>query len=479
MKVIVIGAGFTGVQLAKELVSVSGEVVLMDMDAERVRYASDQLDCTVVEADGRNLKSLERAGLASADALVALTENDEVNMIICSLADSVYPWVSKIARVRNYSYYRSADEARGRARAEHPDARPLYGIDTMLNPEVEAASAIAAAVEHGAVGSVIEIGDEYGIATLSVGEGSPLDGLSLRQVSALEGWSYLVAFIDSHGEMSLPNGNTVVRKGDFIGVVTPKNAIARLLEFTKTPKADIRRVVLFGADRVGSLLLARRQAKRSPSSWLRLLGLVSDSPEAEVVVVDRDAALCRETVERFPGVHVLCGDVTDENLLNEENLFSADLLVAVSGNHELNLVTAAYMKSRGVKKAVALTANSSYGAIARKLGVDVAVPMRGSVVDVIMGHLRGKNVKAVHSVCNRRFEIVEGEISQKASVEGRTLAELAARNPGGSLVLLCRARGDTAWSVPHGGTLMSPGASVVLIARSGDVESESRFFGKA
>jgi len=479
MKTLIIGAGFTGVQLARELVAVSGEVVLVDMDAERVRHAADRLDCTVVEADGRDLGSLERAGLASADALVALTEDDEVNMVICSLADSVYPWVSKIARVRNYAYYRSAGEARERARAERPDARPLYGIDTMLNPEVEAASAIASAVEHGAVGSVIEIGGGYGIATLSVGEGSPLDGLSLRQVSALEGWSYLVAFLDSRGEMSLPNGDTVVRKGDFVGVVTPKGAIARLLEFTKTPKADIRRVVLFGADRVGSLLLARRQARRSPSSWLGLLGLAPSEPEVEVVVVDRDAALCRETVERFPGVRVLCGDVTDEGLLDEEDLFSADLLVAASGNHELNLVTAAYMKSRGVKKTVALTANSSYGPVARKLGVDVAVPMRGSVVDAIMGHLRGKNVKSVHSVCNRRFEIVEGEIAQKAPVEGRTLAELASKSPDGPLVLLFRAPGDAAWSVPRGGAPMARGSSVVLIARSGDVASESRFFGKA
>jgi len=479
MKTVIIGAGFTGVQLAKELVAEDKDVVLVDMDSTKVRHASDQLDCTVMEADGRSLAALERAGLASADALVALTEDDEVNMVICSLADSVYPWISKIARVRNYSYYSSTDEARGRAKAEHPDARPLYGIDAMLNPEVEAASAIASAVEQGAVGSVIELGGGYGIATLSVGEGSALDGLSLRDVSALEGWSYLVAFVDSKGEMSLPNGDTVIHQGDFIGVVTPKDAIARLLEFTKTPKAEIRRVVVFGADRVGSLLLARRKARQTPSAWLRLLGLAPSVPETEIVVVDKDPDLCRETVERFPDVRVLCGDVTDEGLLNEEELFSADLLVAASGNHELNLVTAAYMKSRGVKKTVALTANSSYGAIARKLGVDVAVPMRGSVVDAIMGHLRGGNVKSVHSVCNRRFEIVEGVVPESAFVAGKTLALLTDKIPGGPLVLLYRAPGDESWRVPSGGTFIDAGSRVVLIAKGGDIESESRFFGEA
>ena len=192
---------------------------------------------------------------------------------------------------------------------------------------------------------------------------------------------------------------------------------------------------------------------------MSLLGLAPSAPEVEVVVVDKDEDLCRETVERFPDVRVLCGDVTDESLLNEESLFSADLLVAASGNHELNLVTAAYMKSRGVKKAVALTANSSYGAIARKLGVDVAVPM--------------------HSVCNRRFEIVEGRIPGKARVVGKTLADFAEKNPNGPLVLMSRASGDETWAVPHGDTVMEPGLNIVLIAKSGDMEDESRFFGKA
>ncbi len=464
MKIVIIGAGFTGRQLARELVSEGDEVVLMDSDPERVRHASDELDCLVEEADGRSLDSLERAGVASADAFVALTEDDEQNMIMCSLVDAAHPGISTVARVRNHSYYSLS--------------QPLRGVGTMLNPDVEAASAMASAIEHGAVGNVIELGGGYGLATLSVGKDSPIAGLSLREISSLEEWRHLVAFVDSRGEMCLPNGDTVIKKGDSIGVVAPKSEMEKLVEFMKTPKTEIRRLVLFGADRVGTLLLARRKAKKSPSAWLKLLGLAPSVPEVEVVVVDKDSVRCREVVEQFPDVRVLCGDVTDESLLSEEDLFSADLLVASSGNYELNLVTAAYMRSRGVKKAVALTANSSYGSIARKLGVDVAVPMRGSVVDAILGHLRGKNVNSVHSVCNRTFEIVEGVIPPEAKVAGKTLAELAERDPGGPLVLLHRAPGEEAWGVPFGRTVMEGGATVVLIARNGDTKAESRFFGK-
>ena len=192
--------------------------------------------------------------------------------------------------------------------------------------------------------------------------------------------------------------------------------------------------------------------------------------------MDRDPDRCREAVERFPDVRVLCGDVTDEALLSEEDIFSCDLLVAASGNHELNLVTAAYLKSRGVKKTIALTANSSYGDIARKLGVDVAVPMRGTVVDSIRGRLRGGRVEAVHSVCNRRFEIVEGYISPKSRVVGKKLQDVM--DLGAFLVLLYRPADGKAYEMPRGGTVLEADAHVVLITPAGDTRLVARFCGK-
>ena len=463
MKIFVIGAGFTGMQLARALLLEQNNVVLIDNNPERVRDASDQLDCTVLEADGNNLESLEAAGIASADALVTLTADDEINMITCSLVDAVYPRIQTIARRR--------------AKSVLPASRPLYGIDSMLNPEVEAADAISAALEHGAIGSVIELDAEFGITTLSIGEGSPLVGVPLAELSKIDGWHYLVAFVEStDGNTSLPNGQTTLAVGDQVGLVSRLSEIPQLVAYTKTPQAKLRRVVVFGADRVGSLLLARQQEKRHVSLWRRLFGMASPGAYQKLVVVDRDPVRCREAVERFPDVRVLCGDVTDEALLNEEDIFSCDLLVAASGNYELNLVTAAYLKSRGVKKTIALTAHSSYGDIARKLGVDVAVPMRGTVVDSIRGRLRGGRVDAVHSVCNRRFEIVEGYVAPKSSVVGKRLQDVM--DLGSFLVLLHRPADGAAYEVPRGGTVLEADAHVVLITAAGDTRLVSRFCGK-
>ena len=262
MKIFIIGAGFTGTQLARTLVLERNNVVLIDNDPERVRDASDQLDCTVLEADGNNLETLEAAGIASADALVTLTADDEINMITCSLVDAVYPNIQKIARVRNYAYYTAADVARRRTKSAMPAARPLYGIDSMLNPEVEAADAISAALEHGAIGSVIELDADFGIVTLSIGEGSPLVGMPFSRLHELDGWHYLVAFVETaNGMTSLPNGQTVLAVGDQVGVVSRLSEITQLGTYTKTPQEKLRRIVVFGADRVGSLLLARQQEK--------------------------------------------------------------------------------------------------------------------------------------------------------------------------------------------------------------------------
>ena len=197
MTIFVIGAGFTGMQLAKMLVLERNKVVLIDNDAEKVRHASDALDCTVIEADGNSIDVLEQAGIASANAFVALTGDDAVNMIACQIVDSAYPDILKIARVRNYAYYSAVDSASRRKRTSSKDTvRAMYGMDAMVNPDVEAASAIHRAVEYGAVGNIIDLKNDFMLTTLSVGSDSVLVGRCMRELPGIDGWNFLVAFAE-------------------------------------------------------------------------------------------------------------------------------------------------------------------------------------------------------------------------------------------------------------------------------------------
>ena len=480
MKVVIVGAGFTGVQLAKALIAEGKEVALVERDAEKVRHARNTLDCTVVEADGNSLKVLEDdAGIASASALVVLTEDDEINMVTCSLADAVHPGLLKIARVRNDAYYAGAEAARqvSAVMPSSPEAsRPPFGIDTMLHPDVEAAEAICRALSHGAVGNVIALGRGFGIASVPVDDSSPLAGVRMRDLSTVEGWRWLIAYVETAGEATLPSGDTMLTSGCRIGVVASADDMPDLLKFvpaaSKTPP---RRVAIFGAGRVGMLVVERQLETMTHASFFAsLLGVAA--ARTEIVLVDADERRCREAAERFKGVRVLCGDMNDADFIRDEGLDGFDLFVATSESYERNLVAAAYLKSRGVGKVVALTESADFDDVARKLGIDVAVSMRDTVVDAVMSHLRGPGVKSVHTVCNGRFEVVSCEASEDGKFVGKPLRDVALR--GECLVLLMRRAGTSVVEVPRGDAVIKAGDSIVFMTRAGNVRFAKLFCGK-
>lgn len=473
MKIIIIGAGFTGGLLARALIAENNRVVLIDNDAEKVRSAGDQLDCTVVEADGTSLPVLEKAGVASADALVALTGDDETNMIICSTVEAVYPGVMKIARVRSYDHFMRISEISRRTHSSRPE-RPVFGIDHVVNPDVEAAESIMRAMEIGAVGSAIEIGGGYAIAELPVAEGCPVDGVRLKDLQALEGWRYLVAFIESDGETSLPNGESMLKAGDRAGILVRKTELAEVLKFTGAVSTRIDKVAIFGADNIGALTVAA-QMDESPVFWYSLLSF-GRSKKRRLTVIDRDLNRCRGLSEKFPEARILNGDITDDGLLQNEGVCESDLMVAASGNYERNLLTAAYMKLKGVKKVIALTSDSAFAEIAEKLGVDVSVPMRDTVIDAIMSHLRGRNVKSVRSIGAREFEIVSCEVSADSKAAGLRIRDIDGLEE--AVVLLVRQPGTEKSEIPGGSTELRPGAHVVIIMPAGDTRTVRMFAGR-
>jgi trk system potassium uptake protein TrkA len=475
LKIVIIGAGFSGSQLAKTLIAEGNKVVLVDRSAERVRSAGDQLDCTVIEADGSNLEVLEKAGISSADALVTITGDDDTNLIICSLVDAVYPETLKIARVRDYEHYMRVLEVT-RRRRDNPDAasHPMFGVDYIVNPDVEAAGRIMRAMEIGATGASIDLNDEYNIVVLPVAEGSRMAGKSLKDLAALEDWNFLAAFIESDGEASLPGGESVFKAGDHVGILARKEDTAKLLEFTGADSAPMERVAIFGADNVGALTVAA-QAESSQSFWYRLLSL-GRSKRKRLMVIDRDVQRCRDLAEKFPEARILNGDITDDGLIQSEGVCDCDLVVAASGNYERNLMTAAYLKLRGVGKAIALTSDSAFDEIAGKLGIDVTVPMRDVVIDTIVSHLRGRNVKSVHSVGARKYEIVSCEVSQDSRFAGKSLREIGRIE--NSLVLLVRQPGSETSEIPNGATVLNGGAQAVLIVPAGETGVLGMFAGK-
>lgn len=462
MRIIIVGAGFTGIQLAKLLINEKNQITIIDNDEDTIRHASNSLDCTVVCADGNNLETLEEAGIAKTDALVCVTSSDEVNMITCSLVDAVYPDVLKIARVRNYAYYVNTAAAEQKHKNDFSGKRrPLYGINYMIHPDVEAADAIVQAVENGAVGNVLTFENtDLEIARVTVTEGCLLDGILLKDIRTKTELNFLISYIEKDSQTSLPFGSTKIEAGTTLGVLVSKDDVAALVQLCGAEQKQLKKVALVGAGRIGTIVAERLLDNQNVKGVSRFFGGRYGKKNLDFVIIDSDSELAKNASERFPTARVLNADATDEVFLREEGLTDFDLVICATHNHEMNMVLAAYLESLGVKQSVSLVTSAAFGQIAQKLGVDVPVALRDAVVDSIMSHLRGKAVKEIHTITNGHLEIVECEVTANSKVSGKYLKEIA--NPGSFLVLMNRDNTGS-YHIVNGNTKLMSGDHIVLI----------------
>ena len=466
MKIVIVGDGCTGGQLARRMLNEQNEVSLISNDKDTVQKAANSLDCTVIPADGNSLETLEDAGISKADALVCVTANDEVNMITCSLVDAVYPDVLKIARVRNFSYYMNKEKVhKKQAETFSGKYRPLYGIDHMIHPDVEAADAIVQAVESGAVSDVVTFeNSEFELTRVSIEKGSKFAGATLQDIRSMTKVPFLVCYVESNGFTSLPSGQTVLEEGDGIGVLARQGDLAEILELTGTEVETIDKIALVGFGKIGMQVAERLLAKgKKKTLFSRLFGK-SKRITSNFAIVDADSRVAKEASEKFPEAKVFCGDITDENFLYEESLTTYDLVICATHNHELNMVGAAYLESLGVGKTISLVESAPFAEIARKLGVDVPVPLRDSIVDSILSHLRGKTVTGVHTISSGSHEIVELSLPMNSKLVGKTLPQIA--DPGTFLILLIKKAGTESYVIPNGTTCLDANDQLILIVDS-------------
>lgn len=475
MKIIIIGAGFTGTQLAKRLINGKNDVVIIDNDENTVRHTSNRLDCNVILADGNNLETLEEAGIADADALVCVTSNDEVNMITCSLVDSVYPAILKIARVRNYAYYVNTNTVtKKHAPSSNGKERRPYGIDFMIHPDVEAAQAIVNAIEHGAVTESLQFENSgYELIRIYVEEKSLLDGTTVQNIRNLTKKLFLVAYIESYGKTSIPNGATIIHKGDYLGMLITRADLPEFLALCGSNVKNIKKIMLVGADRIG-MIVAEKFIKRKTGIFSRMFGLKSKSTQ-DFVIVDLNEENAKAASEKFPGTKVFCADVTDESFIEEEDVNSFDLVICTTPDYAMNMVMAAYIESLGVKNSIALVSTAAFGEVARKIGIEVAVPVRDTVVDSIMSHLLGESVTGIHSVNGGSLEIAEITVPETTEIKDKPLKEIA--EPGKFLAMQIMKKESNECLIPGGNTILNAGDKIVIIINSDESEYVMKKFG--
>jgi trk system potassium uptake protein TrkA len=238
----------------------------------------------------------------------------------------------------------------------------------------------------------------------------------------------------------------------------------------------LRRIGILGGNRIASLivegLLDSREAERPEKRIQALIKSFLPRSSRHVIIIEQNLAVCKELSARFPEALILNEDISDESFIAEERIGSLDLIIAATANQELNIITAIYLKSLGVKRAIALVTSPGHETIARKLGVDVTIPMKSVVVDSILSHLMGKGIRSIHSFGNGSLSIIDIEVGSGSLADEKPITEF--KLSGGVLVLLVN-RGASSF-IPRGDYVFKADDKVIVIAKNGMEAEIKKFF---
>ncbi|MEL3907337.1 MAG: Trk system potassium transporter TrkA [Treponema sp.] len=462
MTVIIVGAGVTGVELARRLIAKKHTVVLIEQNKDTARHAANRLDCTVTEASGNDPKVLIEAHIQKADALVAVTDSDELNMIICGIAESLAPQVLKIARVRNENYVASLNTAK----------EGTLGINFLVHPDQEAALAIIHAVEHGAVSDIIAFENSpYQLTCFTIGTDSKLDGMSLQNIRSIITIPFVIVSIENQGKTAIPSGETVLSSGMRISVLTLPQHIEEfytLAGFTLTP---LKKIALVGIGKVGKRVAERLLEKRHFSGLKKFFGWGA-KPRWEVAIIDKDSALAKQAAGTYPDARIYSGDVTDDAFIEEIALNSFDLVITATQNYELNMITSVYLKSLGIPKTVALVQSAILSNVAYKIGVDVAIPLKDVTVDTIMSHLGGKHLTRIHTMGAGDLEIIEITLSGDSEAADKSLKDIAMHG----IFLILLVTNEQGCCIPGGNTILAENDKLAVIVQSTQSDAIIKYF---
>ena len=212
MKVVILGAGVVGYQIAKNLINEGKDVVIIERDSDRAKIVSSQLDCIVINDEGNNVNTLKRAGIRSADYFLSVTDSDEINMINCGIVASEFNVPIKIARIRSLDYSTS-----------RIFNKEFMGIDYTVNSEVETARAIQTTIKHGATSDVLLFENStVQMKNIQVHKNSFFKNKTLIEIRQKSTERFLIAAIIRNGEMIIPYGNTVIKEDDNIYILAKK-----------------------------------------------------------------------------------------------------------------------------------------------------------------------------------------------------------------------------------------------------------------
>lgn len=435
MKIIILGAGQVGGTLAENLSSEQNDITLVDIDAERLRELQDRLDIGTVLGRASHPSVLRRAGADDADMLIAVTNSDEINMMACQVAYTLFRTPTKISRIRSQEYV---------ARSE------LFGneaipIDVIIAPEQLVTKSIKRLLQYPGSLQVLDFAEgKVQLVAVKAYYGGPMVGKALREIrSHMPNVDTRVAAIFRRDRPIIPEGDTVVEADDEVFFIAARDHILPVISELRRLDTPYRRVMIAGGGNIGERLAEAVEQRY------------------QVKLIEQDLGRCRHLSERLNRTVVLHGNASDRDLLMSESIEDTDVFCALTNDDEANIMSSMLAKRMGARKVITLITNPAYVDLVQGGEIDIALSPQQITIGSLLTHVRRGDISNVHSLRRGAAEAIEmiahGD-ARTSRVVGRRLDEISL--PEG-VTIGAVVRGD-AVLIAHGAVLIETNDHVIL-----------------
>ncbi len=402
MKIIILGAGQVGASIAEILSREENDITLIDSDRHILSNIRDKMDIQTVRGEASSPRILRQAGIEDADLVLAVTNSDEVNMIACQVAHSLFNTPTKIARVRSADYL------------AHPElfCSQFIPIDVIISPEQIVTNQIGKLIEYPGALQVIDFaGGKIRLVGVKAYYGGALVGHELRELKDhLPSVKTRVAAIYRQDSAIIPTGNTIIEPDDEVFFIATQDDIRQVMQELRAIEEVGHKVIIAGAGNIG-LRLAQS---------LETCGY-------QVKLIERDPDRARMVSEQLENTVVLQGDAADEELLRQENIDSMELFCSLTNEDEANILSAMLAKRLGARRAMAIVNKSSYIDLIESSVLDIAISPRLTTVSALLSHVRRGDVVAAHSLRRGVAEAIEAVAHgdhKTSKIVGRPLSKI-------------------------------------------------------
>lgn len=401
MKIVIIGAGEIGYDLAGVLSKEQHDVVVLDREKDPLEKVAENLDVLSVEGNATSAKDLVNAGVKDADILIAVTSIDEVNMIASMMSKRLGAKMV-IARVRSNEL-------------SHPNAplKPIdLGIDVIIHPEQSAAYEIARLIKSASASDLVNLAEgKIQLIGLKIGKESPLVGVSLIDYAKkYSEFDFRVVAIARKGLTIIPGGSVSIQAADQIFVLAKIDDIPKVIETTGKPDLEINQIMIAGGSPIGAIIC--RILCHEEKKW-----------NIKLIEPDYDTAV--ELAQELKDVLVLNGNPTDPDLLATEGITDTDAFISVTEDEESNIISCLMAKHLEVEKTVALVSKSDYIPLSQTIGLDAAINKKSAASNEIHRHVRGGRVISVTALQGIKAEVIELQATGKSKVVKKPIHQIS------------------------------------------------------